>query len=268
MRYAWHLRDAYFAERACGWNAWLLDCLLAHLRAWDRKTAERVTHFVAISKTVQARITQCYGRESTVIYPPVDTSFYRPDHRPRDDYYLVVSACAPYKRIDLAISACRMARRRLVVIGSGQELDRLRRLAEGSDVQFLGWQPNAVVRDHFRRCQALLFPGEEDFGIVPLEAHACGTPVIAFARGGATETVIPMGECRDPTGVWFAHQTTECLVEAIHRFEAQRSEFSPMAARRQALRFDVRRFEDELFAFLDGVLGVRRGPSSAVRRAA
>ena len=129
---------------------------------------------------------------------------------------------------------------------------RLRRLS-GPHVQFLGWQPDEVVRDHLRRCRALLFPGEEDFGIVPVEAQACGTPVIAFGRGGATETVIPWGGRREPTGVWFEEQSAACFVDALERFETHMRDFVPSAARRQALRFNQRRFAEELLAYLDAV---------------
>ena len=253
MRYAWHLREAYF-ESECrpGIKARLVDRFLAVLRDWDRRTSERVTHFVAISQTVQRRIHECYGRTSAVIYPPVDTDFYCPTPVSREDYYLAVSAFAPYKRLDLAIEACRQMRRRLVIIGSGQNEKRLRRLS-GTHVQFLGWQPDEVIRDHLRRCRALLFPGEEDFGIVPVEAQACGTPVIAFGRGGATETVIPWGGRREPTGVWFEEQSAACLVDALERFETHARDFMPSAARRQALRFNQRRFAEELLAYLDAV---------------
>ena len=263
MRYAWHMREAYFGG---GLKARLMDGLLARLRDWDRRTAERITHFVAISRTVQQRIAECYHRPSTVIYPPVDTTFYSPAPVPRQDHYLVVSAFAPYKRLDLAIAACKRLRRQLVIIGNGQDEKRLRVLA-GPTVQFLGWQPDAVIRDHMRRCRVLLFPGEEDFGIVPVEAQACGTPVIAFGRGGATETVVPLGVVtpNEPTGVWFAEQTIECLAEAIELFDKRLGDFNPGMARRQALRFNQQRFAGELFAYIDGVLQ----PSSApVQRAA
>jgi glycosyltransferase involved in cell wall biosynthesis len=263
MRYAWHMRTAYFAVGR-GLKARLRDLLLAALRNWDRRTAKRVTHFLAISKTVQHRIAECYGRASEVIYPPVDTDYYCPAPVRREDYYLAVSAFAPYKRLDLAVAACNRLRRHLVVIGSGQEERRLRALA-GPTVHFLGWQPDAVVRDHFRRCRALLFPGEEDFGIVPLEAQACGTAVIAFGRGGATETLIPPGGAREPTSLWFAEQTVDCLAEALTRFEARRADFAPGAARRQAQRFNGRRFAEEIMTYLRGVLEPAAAPA---RRAA
>ena len=183
MRYAWHMRTAYFgSEQRHGIFSAATDHLLEWLRQWDWQTADRVDHFIAISRTVQRRIEECYNRSSIVIYPPVDTSFYCPAAAPREDYYLVVSAFAPYKRLELAIEACNRLKRKLVIIGTGQAEARLRALA-GPTVHFLGWPPNEVVRDHLRRCRALLFPGEEDFGIVPVEAQACGTPVIAMARG-------------------------------------------------------------------------------------
>ncbi len=182
MRYAWQARETYLE----GWShrplrRVLARTLLARLRRWDRRTASRVTQFVAISETVRGRIARCYRRESRVIQPPVDAAFYTPDPegRPRDDGYLVVSALVPYKRIDQAVAACTASGRRLTVIGEGPERSRLEAIA-GPTVRFLGWQPDDVIRSDYRSCRALLFPGEEDFGIVPIEALACGAPVIAL----------------------------------------------------------------------------------------
>jgi glycosyltransferase involved in cell wall biosynthesis len=260
MRYAWHMRDAYLAGRVRGLGARAVERFLGLLRDWDRRTAARVSHFVAISQTVRGRIAECYDRPSTVIYPPVDTDFYHPAPVEREDYYLAVSAFAPYKRLDLAIRACEKLGRLLVVIGSGQDEARLKALA-GPRVRFLGWQPNAVIRDHLRRCRALLFPGEEDFGIVPVEAMACGAPVIAYGRGGACETVVPPGGRREPTGLWFKEQTIDCLADALLRFEATARDFAPAAARRQAQRFNARRFADEMFAYLDDVMRPTQAPA-------
>jgi len=253
------MREAYFSGRSGRLKAALVERLLGWIRNWDRRTADRVTHFIAISKTVQQRIHECYGRDSVVIYPPVDTDFYTLAETPREDHYLVVSAFAPYKRIDLAIEACRRLNRRLVIIGTGQDSTRLRALA-GPDIEFLGWQSDESIREHLRRCRALLFPGEEDFGIVPVEANACGTPVIALGRGGATETILPLGNSSTPTGVWFEEQNASALIEAIARFEHNETAFNARAIRRQALHFNRHRFEAELFGYLDEVMagtGVR-----------
>jgi glycosyltransferase involved in cell wall biosynthesis len=237
MRYAWHMKESYFSGRFRGLRGMAVDRLMAALRSWDRRTASRVTHFLANSETVRRRIRESYGRDSVILYPPVDTDFYRPDPAVRrDDFYLVLSAFAPYKRVDLAVDACNRLRKRLVLIGSGQDEERLKAMA-GPTVQFLGWQKDEVLRDHLRRCRALLFPGEEDFGIVPVEANACGAPVIAYGRGGATETIVPLGQDA-PTGVWFDEQTVDSLANAVERLEREQDQLDPAAARRQALRFD------------------------------
>lgn len=254
MRYAWHMQDSYFHDR--GWRGpkkWLAQKVLAHLREWDRRTAATVTHFIANSQVVRQRIRECYHRDAVVIHPPADTDFYCPDNSVRENYYLILSAFAPYKRLDLAIEACQKLKRKLVVIGSGQDEKKLRAMA-GDTVHFLGWQPDEVLRDHLRRCQALLFPGEEDFGIVPVEAQACGTPVIAFGRGGATETVIPWPRS-GATGIWFDEQSVDALAAAIEQFESARDTFDPARLRTHTLRFRAERFEDELFGFVDSVLG-------------
>jgi glycosyltransferase involved in cell wall biosynthesis len=252
MRYAWHMRESYFAGRVRGLKSRAVDALLAAIRAWDQRTASRVTHFIAISQTIRTRIKESYSRESVVIYPPVDTDFYTPAANVRrEDFYLVISAFAPYKRVDLAVEACNRLGRRLIVIGSGQDAERLKHLA-GPGVEFLGWQSDEVLRDHLRRCRALLFPGEEDFGIVPVEANACGAPVIAFAKGGATETVVPLAQPQ-ATGEWFEEQTVDSLVAGLDRLEREADRLDPAAARRNALRFEQLRYETELFGYLDRV---------------
>lgn len=256
MRYAWHMRDAYFTDR--GLKARARGAILARLRDWDRHTAERVTHFVAISETVRQRIAECYGRDSQVIYPPVDVDFYTPAAVERQDHYLVVSAFAPYKRIDLAVEACRKLGRPLVVIGSGQAEAQLRQM-QYPGLQFLGWQPDEAIRAQLRCCRALIFPGEEDFGIVPVEAQACGTPVLAYGRGGATETVVPPEAGSQPTGLLFAEQTVDCLAESILQFERQQERFSPAAARRNAVRFRRQRYAEEIFGAIDAALRPSQG---------
>ena len=265
MRYAWHMREAYFGGRFGKLKGVLVDRLLGSIRDWDRRTADRVTHFIAISRTIQDRIRECYGRESVVIYPPVDTDFYTPSEDPREDFYLIVSAFAPYKRIDLAIEACQKLGRRLVIIGAGQDGARLRSIA-GPNVHFFGWRSNEVIRDHFRRCRALLFPGEEDFGIVPVEANACGAPVIALGRGGATETILPLGFAPNPTGVWFDEQRVDALIEAVERFESNNEVLQGRAIRRQALHFNRHRYEADLFGFLEKVVG-GNAVQAAIRKA-
>jgi glycosyltransferase involved in cell wall biosynthesis len=235
MRYAWQARETYLES----WSnrptrRVLARRLLSRLRRWDRATASRVTHFVAISETVRQRIARCYRRDSRVIQPPVDVDFYTPvpGTRPRGDFYLVVSALVPYKRIDQAVAACAGSGRRLIVIGAGPERARLESMA-GSSVQFLGWQPDEVIRDHYRRCRALLFPGDEDFGIVPMEALACGAPVIALAKGGVAETV------DDAVGRTYAEPTALGLLQAIGAWEGAGAPHDPAEARRRAERFSL-----------------------------
>jgi glycosyltransferase involved in cell wall biosynthesis len=259
MRYAWHRRADYFAVSGRVPRTPISvarNLVLDWIRDWDRKTSDRVSHFVAISRTVADRIAECYGRPSRVIYPGVDTQFYTPAG-PREDYYVCVSALVPYKRIELAIEACNRLGRRLVVIGDGPQRQRLARLA-GPKVSVLGWRSNEEIRGHLRSARALLFPGNEDFGIVPLEAQACGTPVIAFGQGGATETVLPATAEQSGTGLWFAEQTVESLCGAIRAMESHPDWFDPALARQQAEQFALERFEREIVAYVKAVgCGVR-----------
>ena len=256
MRYAWQGRDAYlepWAEHPV--RRALAKALFQRMRTWDRATAGRVSHFVAISETVRGRIKRCYGRDSRVIHPPVDTEFYTPgpsEPARRNAPYLVVSALVPYKKLDQAVTACSFLGRPLVVIGEGPERARLERLA-GPRVKFLGWQPDEVVRDHYRSCKALLFPGEEDFGIVPVEALACGSPVIALGQGGATETV------DDRVGRVYTAATTEGLLEAVESWEADDCPHDPEYARSKAEGFALPLFRDRLLGQIAAVVAERRG---------
>lgn len=259
MRYAWDRRADYFCLSGRFQRTPMTavrNLVLDWIQQWDRQSSDRVTHFVAISHTVADRITQCYGRPSRVVYPPVDTEFYTPADVRREDFFLCVSALVPYKRIDLAIEACNRHRRRLVVIGEGPERRRLERLA-GSSVTLAGWRTNEEIRHRMRRARALLFPGNEDFGIVPVEAQACGTPVVAFGRGGATETILPADEFTPGTGWFFPEQTPDSLYRAIELCEAHPHRFDARLARRQAERFASERFERELVGYLDEVAGAK-----------
>ncbi len=237
MRYAWDGRDAYldrWARRPLARAA--ATFLLNRLRAWDRSSARGVTHFVAISQTIKDRIARCYGRDSHVIYPPVDTTFYTPDLAvAREPFDLCVSALVPYKRIDHAVEACARLGRKLVVIGEGPERPALERIA-APDTVFLGWQSDAVIRDHLRRCRALLFPADEDFGIVPVEALACGTPVVALGRGGASETID--ARC----GHLYNSQTVEGLAGALAEWDRASGRFDARWARARAETFSRSNF--------------------------
>jgi glycosyltransferase involved in cell wall biosynthesis len=252
MRYVWDLYDDYFGPRAGPLTRLVMPPLAAALRRWDRRTAAGVHRFIAISRFIADRILRCYGRHADVIHPPVDVARFRIDESP-GDFYLVVSALAPYKRVDIAVEAANRLGRRLVVVGSGPEEARLRALA-GPTVELLGWRDDATVADLYARCRALLFPAVEDFGITPLEAMASGRPVIALGQGGALETVVAPGGPEPPTGVFFDAQSVEALAAAIGRFEADPGRFDPKALRRRAEAFDRPLFKDRIERYLEAAL--------------
>jgi glycosyltransferase involved in cell wall biosynthesis len=260
MRYIWDQQPVYFPRQRLSAASWLLvQALCRALRAWDVRTARGVDAFIAISQHIAAKIRAYYNRRATVIPPPVDCRFFTPERcspQAERPFYLMVSALVPYKRVDLAIAAFNRLRLPLVIVGSGPERRRLEALAE-SHIRLLGWQPDEVVREYYRRCQALIFPGEEDFGIVPLEAQACGRPVIALGKGGALESVVPLPESwppaasdREPTGVFFREPTVEALCDAVRLFQRHAAAFDPQAIRRNALRFDRPVFKTRIRSFL------------------
>lgn len=256
MRYLWDMYHDYLSTAPLGPLGRGFYSLACHyVRQWDYATAARVDHFVASSQNGARRIRKYYGRGSDVIYPPVDLDPFSISDA-QDNSYLVVSPLVPYKRIDLAVEACNALKRHLIVIGDGPQKSDLLKMA-GPTVTFLGFQPDEVVREHYRRCKAFLFPGEEDIGLTPIEAQASGRPVIAYGRGGAVETVVGFypGENVNPeetTGLFFAEQSADALVEAILAFEAVESKFSPAFVRAQAERFDMSLFKAELGHFIAG----------------
>jgi len=246
MRYAWDKRREYFRS---AWQRILAAPILHYLRMWDVTSSRRVDSFIANSHWVGKRIQKYYGRPSQVVFPFVDDFFLAPSDQPREDFYLVVSGFAPYKRIDLAIDACTRLRKRLVVVGSGQDRKRLEKLVS-PHIEFAGQVAPSELRRLYQTARALLFPGEEDFGISPLEAMAAGCPIIAYGKGGLTETV-KEGE----TGLFFKEQTAESLGQAITIFETNRFPITPNACRKRAAEFSKARFQREFLSHLERVLG-------------
>jgi len=213
--------------------------ILHYIRIWDSIAANRVDHFIAISKNIAKRIKNIYGKDSTVIYPPVDVERFGL-YTTKENFYLTASRMVPYKRIDLIVRAfSKMPDKKLVVIGDGPEFGKIKSMAR-KNIELLGYQPFEVLKDYMQKAKALVFAAEEDFGIVPVEAQACGTPVIAYGRGGALETVTD-----NRTGIFFKEQTVESLIEAIGKFERIQNKFNTLEIRKNAERFNINRFKGE-----------------------
>ncbi|OFC29952.1 glycosyltransferase family 4 protein [Acidithiobacillus caldus] len=258
IRYAWDLQHQYLREAGLqrGIRSWMAKAILHYIRLWDVRTANGVDAFVANSSFIARRIRKVYRRESRVIYPPVDVADF-PLCRDKEDFYVTASRMVPYKKVDLIVEAfSAMPDKRLVVIGDGPDFAKVRAKA-GPNVQLLGFAGVEVLRDHLQRARAFVFAAEEDFGISPLEAQACGTPVIALGRGGALETIVPLldaeraGSSPAPTGVFFYEQSAAAIVAAVERFEAAGAAITPEACRENALRFAPERFRAELTAFVE-----------------
>lgn len=238
LRYAWDMQPQYLAEAGLekGIKSWMVRWLLHKLRIWDVRTANGVDYFYGNSKFITRRIAKVYRREAGVLYPPVAVDDFELCEE-KEDFYLTVSRMVPYKRIDLIVSAfAQMPDKKLIVIGDGPEMKKIKKLAT-PNVTILGHQPFSVVKDHLQRAKAFVFAAQEDFGIAPVEAQACGTPVIAFGKGGATETIIRPGiEGKESTGIFFYEQSIQSILDAVDAFDVLNNEghFKAKACRENA----------------------------------
>jgi glycosyltransferase involved in cell wall biosynthesis len=258
MRYAWDLQHQYLRESGLdrGVKGLLAKWMLHRMRMWDVRTANGVDHFVTNSNYIAARIRKVYRRDAVVIYPPVDVDAFTLREK-KDDYYVTASRLVPYKKVDVVVEAfAGMPDKKLIVIGDGPGLGKLRAKAH-KNVTFLGYQERDALARHLQAARAFIFAAEEDFGILPVEAQACGTPVIAYGRGGVTESVRGI-DTDDPTGLFFAEQSPTAIRAAVADFEATAGRFSPLACRRNAERFSVGRFRESFSAYVREAVGMAR----------
>jgi glycosyltransferase involved in cell wall biosynthesis len=263
IRYAWDLRQQYLHESGLdrGLKGMIARMVLDYVRKWDLASASRVDHFIAISHYIAQRIKRAYDKEAAVIYPPVDIEAFVPSTK-KEGYYLTASRLVPYKKVKLIVeSFSGMPDKKLIVIGDGPDYTKIVSAA-GKNVELLGYQPPAVLKEYMQKARAFVYAAEEDFGIVTVEAQACGTPVIAFGRGGSLETVIPIRQSGDrnresgeqPTGLFFYEQTFDALREAVQRFEDQQHVFHEQNLRKNAERFGTERFKQEFKEYVDSAL--------------
>lgn len=259
MRYVWDLQAQYLKEAGLelGLKGAVVKHILGKIREWDYKTAQQVDYFIANSHYIKDRIKRAYGRDSTVIYPPVDVEAFQLDEN-KDNYFLAASRMVSYKKMDIIVEAFAQNGLPLVVIGDGPDFEKLKSRAK-KNVEFLGFQESRVLIEYMQKARAFIFAAEEDFGIVPVEAQACGTPVIAYGKGGITETVVPL-KMHDnqisPTGVFFDVQSPEALTDAVKLFESEADRFDPKEIRKNAERFSAAGFRKELKNFIDGKVEV------------
>ncbi|MBM7652542.1 glycosyltransferase family 4 protein [Neobacillus cucumis] len=252
IRYAWDLQHQYLKESGLekGLKGILAKFILHKIRNWDYRTANGVDYFLANSDFIGNRIWKVYRRNSHVIYPPVDIQSF-PLKEEKEDFYLTASRMVPYKKIDLIVEAFSlMPDKKLVVIGDGPDFEKIKSKA-GYNVELLGYQSFEVLKSYMQRAKAFVFAAEEDFGITPVEAQASGTPVIAYGKGGALETVLGINSSEKPTGLFFYEQTTESIVNAIQIFEENKYLISPLNCRENTIRFSPERFKNELKSFVN-----------------
>lgn len=251
IRYAWDLQHQYLNELNLnkGIKSLIIRWLLHKIRMWDYRTSNGVDHFVANSKFIARRIKKVYGRDADVIYPPVNTDMFQPKDN-KDDYYVTASRMVPYKKIDLIVeSFSHMKDKKLVVIGDGPDMEKIKAKAS-SNIEILGYQNNDVMQEYMRNAKAFVFAAEEDFGITPVEAQACGTPIIAFGKGGALETVVGKN-AENPTGVFFEEQKIESVLIAVNSFEREQHIYTPENCRLNALKFSTDRFNQEFSKYIE-----------------
>jgi len=251
IRYAWDLQHQYLQESNLekGIKSWLARWILHQIRIWDTRTANGVDHFIANSQFIARRIQKVYRRDAQVIYPPVDFDNYTLCEQ-KQDFYLTASRLVPYKRVDLIVEAfSQMRDRQLIVIGDGEQISKIRAKA-CKNVQFLGYREPSELKAYMQNAKAFVFASEEDFGITPVEAQACGTPVIAFGRGGVTESIVSL-ECDHPTGIFFAKQSVDSICEAVLKFEQHQHLIKPKVCRDNVMRFSTERFLTEFYDFVE-----------------
>ena len=253
MRYVWDLKDQYLKETGMnkGLKGIVIKEIFKHLKQWDLSTSKKVTHFITLSHYIKERIERNYGKNSTVIYPPVDINKFT-IHEKKEDFFFTVSRMVPYKKMDLIVEAFTAMDLPLVVVGEGPDIEKIKKKA-GKNIKLLGYQEDAVIVEHMQKARAFVFASEEDFGIVPVEAQACGTPVIAFGKGGATETVITYQNEENPsaTGVFFHEQRSSSLINAVEDFIKIEDKFDPHEIRKNAERFSIERFRKEFKDYVD-----------------
>ncbi|ASS68717.1 MULTISPECIES: glycosyltransferase family 4 protein [unclassified Paenibacillus] len=249
IRYAWDLQHQYLKESGNnkGFKSIVIKYLLHKIRLWDNRTSNGVDFFISNSRFISRRIKKVYNRESQVVYPPVNVEDFELCLE-KSDFYLTASRMVPYKRMDLIAQAfTEMADKKLIIIGDGPDFKKIARIVNGySNIKMLGYQSFEILREHMQRAKAFIFAAEEDFGITPVEAQACGTPVIAFGKGGSTETVIELGK-KNPTGIFFDSHDTESIIQAVRVFEKNITKFNPINCRVNAERFSVERFKEEFY---------------------
>ena len=251
IRYAWDLQHQYLKESGLnkGLKGWLAKAILHYIRLWDYRTANNVDYFIANSNFIAKRIWKCYRRKAKVIYPPVDVESFELCEK-KEDFYLTASRMVPYKKMDLIVEAfSKMPDKKLIVIGDGPDFKKIKAKA-GKNVTLLGYQSFEVLKEHMQKAQAFIFAAEEDFGITPVEAQACGTPVIAYGKGGAHETIVGIDK-ENPTGVFFEEQTVESICKTVKKFEEVKDKIKPQICRANAERFSNERFLEEIKQYME-----------------